>query len=177
MKIVPGLMAAALTLALAAVPQTTSAAGTLYYSGNAGADCQGSSGFGAQYFYFSNQYVENTTASGQYIVCSFGVSRDNSQPYTVDGTTGFELSMRVFNPTGSTARTTCSIVVGYDGISAGSQAVSTKFVDVAAGASGSLYFPTADLPIRSQYSHMVVNCLVPAGGRIAWMDVYQPKNF
>lgn len=172
-----GLLAAAIAAVTAFTPTIANAAGTLFMSGNPGADCQASSGHSTQFFYFANQYIENTASTGQYTVCSYPIIRDSTLPYTVDGTTGFNIGIGLYNAGATAANFTCAVVVGFDSIAAVSQATVVKTLTVAAGAFAPLFFSTAELPIKNRDSFAAVNCLLPPNGRERYISVQQPKNF
>ncbi|WP_460832576.1 hypothetical protein [Lysobacter humi (ex Lee et al. 2017)] len=172
-----GLLAFALTLGAAVSPQTAVAAGSLWYTGNAGADCQPSSGRSGETFYFAPQYVQNTVTTGNYIVCSFPLLSDPSLPYTADGTTGLQVAIGIRNTAATNAQTTCVAQLGYDGQSASLTSISSKSGTLAANTGGELLYGTTDLPIRSNDASLSVNCLVPGGGVVSYIDVVQPKNF
>lgn len=172
-----GLLAFALTLGAAVSPQTAVAAGSLYYTGNAGADCQGASGFSGQAFYFAPQYVQNTTNAGNYIVCSYPLLSDPTLAYVADGTTGLQVTIGIRNTTGASAQTTCVAQLGYDGQSASLTSLSSKNGTLPANAAGELQYGTTDLPIRGNDASLAISCLVPGGGVVSYIDVIQPKNF
>lgn len=177
MKTYAAVLTATLAIAAAVAPAPANAAGTLYIAGNATADCKGSSGPSAMAFYFPSQYMENTTGGTQYITCHYPAISDFTQPYTTNGTTGYSLTMRLRNMQGVPADFTCVAEVGYEGMTASNFTTVVKTVTVGASTWANMGFSNAELPIKGGGSYLAINCAIPAGGRVSWIDVMQPKNF
>lgn len=146
------------------------------YTAHNGSECKGSSGFGAQYFYFPGSYAENTTSSLQYITCVMPMIRNDATAYPTDGSQGMSLSVQLVNSSGANAASTCAVEMRYPNQSAGNVVTSVKTVTVLAGGQSIMQFTPADLPIRNGFIPVNLTCGLPAGFRLGFVDMFQPAT-
>lgn len=142
------------------------------FNTSGGAACKGASGFGAQLFYFSNLYVQNTNSSSQYISCGF-------LDFGTDTTTVDANAMNIgfANPTSASITFNCVVQAGTDGYSTVNNASFSKAVPASSTFtaeylnSGS----TPAIPARPNYfSGYTLSCLVPSQGKLTMLNIFGP---
>lgn len=172
------------TVALTAIAAASLAAGLLAspdasaikgYNSTGGTACKGASGFGAQLFYFSNLYVQNTSANSQYISCDF--QDFGAEPGSPEAT-AFALNVGFANPTSTDKTFNCVVQAGQDGYSTTNSA-SVSTVVTANDTFDALYLnagSTPAMPARpNQFAAYTISCLVPTQGKVGMINIFQPN--
>ena len=165
-----GLAAAVCGVALVAAPASVA---DVNMPTNGGMTCEGSSGFGAHAFYFSNTYAENTLTNAQYLTCELPTANANV------ATTPVTIYWFMHNTTGASINFTCAMQAGYNGSDG---VVNTSIYQTAVGANGleigaATNATNPALPVANNaYAPYSMSCLVPPGGRIGLITVTLPGN-
>ena len=165
----------ATTLLAAAVVAIPAAQAEVRMNTTGGGSCKGSSGFGAQYFFFANTYAQNTNASGQYLTCDM--------PYANIGSADAPSNIQVLllNPTGSTVQFTCALQAGYDLLPTGSVVNTSVYViDVTSNEEGNMNVTSSSTPAMplapNAYAPYTLSCLMPPQTRLGLIQVRLINN-
>lgn len=167
----------ALALGLSLLAPQHAAKADVYMAWNGGGACKGASGFGAELFYFSNLYVENTSTATQYLTCVLPMWRKTSLPWSIDGSQGNALFIGFTSNGSGSGVVTCVVQLKWDGQSGAAAVTSTKSTpSIPAGGQSFLSFLSSDLPIKADDVPTTISCALPGGMRMTWIDQYQPEQ-
>lgn len=145
------------------------------YNSTGGTACKGASGFGAQLFYFSNLYVQNTSANPQYISCDF---QDFGAEPGSPQANAFAMNIGFANPTAASITFNCVVQSGQDGYSTTNSASFAKAVP-ANNTFTAQYLNSGSTPAiperPNQFAAYTLSCLVPSQGKVSMINIFQPS--
>jgi hypothetical protein len=144
------------------------AAGVVHRNTNGGAACQPRYP-GARAFSAGNHSLRNTGAAAQYVVCQFGQMDigDAAQPPAF-------LDLHV--AAGALAgKVVCVAQMAYFDGSLQASATSTRAAQLAAGGTAVLDWTGADLPRDGVANTLVLDCKLPAGFTLGFIELADPE--
>ena len=167
--------ATATALLAAAVVVIPAAQAEVRMNTTGGGACKGSSGFGAQYFYFANTYAQNTTGTAQYLTCDM--------PYANLGVPDAPDNIQVLllNPTGGTVQFTCALQAGYDLLPGGGSINTAIYtINVTTNTQGNMNVSSSSIPAMplapNAYAPYTLSCQMPSNTRLGLIQVRLINN-